>query len=197
LLHPNQMLAAVLYSTSVQAVPGLAPSAIEDGGDMWWTALVTIVLGVGALWVLLFLSSRVSKSKTRRSTTGLAAPTSQRPASVRGRGPDSTRAPQSRAPQSRAPQSRAPQSRAPQSRAPQSRQAPDSTRAPQSSRAPDSTRAPQSSPAPQSSIPESAPRSIPRRVIRLYEVTPGQSRYEYNIGDESGTRGCALVIQAA
>ncbi len=37
---------------------------------------------------------------------------------------------------------------------------------------------------------------IPRRVIRLHEVTPGQSRHEYNVGDEWGTRGTALVRAA-
>jgi len=36
-------------------------------------------------------------------------------------------------------------------------------------------------------------RRIPRRVIRLHAVTPGQSRYEYNVGDDSGTRGTALA----
>ena len=32
-----------------------------------------------------------------------------------------------------------------------------------------------------------------RRVIRLYSITPGQSPYEYNIGDDNGTRASALV----
>lgn len=36
-------------------------------------------------------------------------------------------------------------------------------------------------------------RPIPRRVIRLHAVTPGQSRYEYNVGDPMGTRGSALA----
>jgi len=42
----------------------------------------------------------------------------------------------------------------------------------------------------------SAPRAlrpIPRRVIRLYAVTPGQSEHEYNVGDPLGTRGSALA----
>ena len=30
---------------------------------------------------------------------------------------------------------------------------------------------------------------IRRRIIRLYSTTPGQSRHEYNIGDNQGTRG--------
>jgi hypothetical protein len=42
----------------------------------------------------------------------------------------------------------------------------------------------------------SAPRELrrlPRRVIRLHAVTPGQSEHEYNVGDPLGTRGSALV----
>ena len=35
-----------------------------------------------------------------------------------------------------------------------------------------------------------------RRVIRLHSITPGQSPYEYNIGDIHGTRGSALVRAA-
>jgi len=34
---------------------------------------------------------------------------------------------------------------------------------------------------------------IPRRVILLYSETPGQSRDEYNVGDDSGTRSSTLV----
>jgi len=36
-------------------------------------------------------------------------------------------------------------------------------------------------------------RPIPRRVIRLHAVTPGQSEHEYNVGDQWGTRGSALA----
>jgi hypothetical protein len=36
-------------------------------------------------------------------------------------------------------------------------------------------------------------RPIPRRVIRLHAVTPGQSQHEYNVGDPLGTRGSALA----
>ena len=36
-------------------------------------------------------------------------------------------------------------------------------------------------------------RPIPRRVIRLHAVTPGQSQHEYNVGDQFGTRGSALA----
>jgi hypothetical protein len=36
-------------------------------------------------------------------------------------------------------------------------------------------------------------RPLPRRVIRLHAVTPGQSEHEYNVGDPLGTRGSALV----
>ncbi|MEI9938524.1 MAG: hypothetical protein WDO69_15005 [Pseudomonadota bacterium] len=35
-----------------------------------------------------------------------------------------------------------------------------------------------------------------RRVISLHSITPGQSPYEYNIGDNQGTRGSALVRAA-
>ena len=35
-----------------------------------------------------------------------------------------------------------------------------------------------------------------RRAIPLYSVTPGQSRYEYNVGDAVGTRGTTLVRAA-
>ncbi len=47
-------------------------------------------------------------------------------------------------------------------------------------------------------VPASAPlsRRIPRRVILLHAVTPGQSRHEYNVGDQWGTRGTALVRAA-
>jgi hypothetical protein len=39
-------------------------------------------------------------------------------------------------------------------------------------------------------------RPLPRRVIRLYDVTPGQSQHEYNVGDQLGTRGSALARAA-
>ena len=35
-----------------------------------------------------------------------------------------------------------------------------------------------------------------RRVIRLHSTTPGQSPHEYNIGDNQGRRGSALVRAA-
>jgi hypothetical protein len=35
-----------------------------------------------------------------------------------------------------------------------------------------------------------------RRVISLHSTTPGQSPHEYNIGDNQGTRGSALVRAA-
>jgi hypothetical protein len=48
----------------------------------------------------------------------------------------------------------------------------------------------------QSTVEPTTPRAlrpIPRRVIRLYAVTPGQSQHEYNVGDQFGTRGSALA----
>jgi hypothetical protein len=39
--------------------------------------------------------------------------------------------------------------------------------------------------------------SLGRRIIRLYSTTPGQSRYEYNIGDNQGTRGTQTQEDAA
>ena len=46
--------------------------------------------------------------------------------------------------------------------------------------------------------PSLTPRRLPvrRRVISLHSTTPGQSPYEYNIGDNHGTRGSALVRAA-
>jgi len=43
-----------------------------------------------------------------------------------------------------------------------------------------------------------ATRRLPvrRRVISLHATTPGQSPHEYNIGDNQGTRGSALVRAA-
>ena len=35
-----------------------------------------------------------------------------------------------------------------------------------------------------------------RRVILLHSITPGQSPHEYNVGDNQGTRGSALVRAA-
>ena len=32
-----------------------------------------------------------------------------------------------------------------------------------------------------------------RRIITLYDVTPGQRPHEYNVGDAAGTRGSALA----
>ncbi|HYQ00694.1 MAG TPA: hypothetical protein VER96_18575 [Polyangiaceae bacterium] len=58
-------------------------------------------------------------------------------------------------------------------------------KAPQSQRSP---RAPRSQ-----REPPRSPRSVPRRVIRLYAVTPGQAEHEYNVGDPRGTRGSALI----
>ena len=37
---------------------------------------------------------------------------------------------------------------------------------------------------------------VRRRVISLHSSTPGQARHEYNIGDNQGTRGSALVRAA-
>jgi len=54
--------------------------------------------------------------------------------------------------------------------------------APRSQREPGSQREP----------PRSSQRSVPRRVIRLHAVTPGQTEHEYNVGDPLGTRGSAL-----
>ena len=50
---------------------------------------------------------------------------------------------------------------------------------------PASTRRPTAAPA--------SVRPIPRRVIRLHAVTPGQECHEYNVGDNHGTRGSALI----
>ncbi len=36
---------------------------------------------------------------------------------------------------------------------------------------------------------EPAPPPTRRRLIVLYDVTPGQTPYEYNLGDSAGTRG--------
>lgn len=36
---------------------------------------------------------------------------------------------------------------------------------------------------------EPPPSSTRRRLIFLYEVTPGQTSYEYNVGDSAGRRG--------
>jgi hypothetical protein len=36
---------------------------------------------------------------------------------------------------------------------------------------------------------EPSPSSRRRRLIVLYDVTPGQTPYEYNLGDSAGTRG--------
>jgi hypothetical protein len=38
--------------------------------------------------------------------------------------------------------------------------------------------------------------SASRRIISLHSTTPGQSPFEYNIGDNQGTRGSALVRAA-
>jgi hypothetical protein len=47
---------------------------------------------------------------------------------------------------------------------------------------------------PASSIaPSVRARRVPR-VIVLYDVTPGQRPFEYNIGDAAGTRGSALAV---
>jgi hypothetical protein len=46
----------------------------------------------------------------------------------------------------------------------------------------------------QAASPSPAPAVIlARRVISLYSTTPGQSPFEYNIGDTQGTRGSALA----
>lgn len=73
---------------------------------------------------------------------------------------------------------------------------PSDTKAPQSSR---SSRAP-ATPNPRCArrlrvLGQTATRSsrpLPRRVISLHAVTPGQSQHEYNVGDRFGTRGSAL-----
>jgi len=72
---------------------------------------------------------------------------------------------------------------------------PQSTRSSYAPPAPRSRRAP-AAPRTQRAVKEPAPRAlrpIPRRVIRLYAVTPGQSQHEYNVGDPLGTRGSALA----
>jgi hypothetical protein len=38
--------------------------------------------------------------------------------------------------------------------------------------------------------------ALPRRIIPLYSTTPGQSPFEYNVGDNQGTRGSAIVRAA-
>jgi len=80
---------------------------------------------------------------------------------------------------------------------PVSAKAPQSARSSQApaqtpARAPATPRSRRTTPPVEQSKPR-ALRPIPRRVIRLHAVTPGQSQHEYNVGDQDGTRGSALA----
>jgi len=95
--------------------------------------------------------------------------------------------PEAKAPQSQRP-SRAPAM--PNPRCAQRLRAQDQD-APRSQR--DAPRSERATPRSQRDSSPISQRSVPRRVIRLHAVTPGQAEHEYNVGDPLGTRGSALI----
>lgn len=159
------MLAPLIRTALVLSEHGLAAAPVDDGSEsLMWAALGGACLVAVVVWLLVTVARGAADSRRSASLPPASVPRSRRPASVR---PVSAR-PVSVPFSSAAPAS----SRRSASGAPPSRRV-----------APD---ADASSPPPSS-------RRVRRRVILLHAETPGQSCHEYNVGDNSGTRGSVLV----